>query len=268
MQIKPLRALIGWRWVKDGFRLLGRQPIALLAISFINLTLLSLSVMIPLIGAVGPLLLTPALMVGLMHAIRCADTGRMPSIRMLFAGFRDSGGTAWRPLLVLGAFNAAATLAVLGVAALADGGALMKIVTGQMREGDVPPDETSLFYAGIIFIALYTPVQMSMWYAPLLVAWHRISPMKALFYSLFAVLRNKWAFVVFAIGWFAVAFIGSLGVRLLGVVIGDSPLLLSMILSPLSLALITAVYCSFWPTYRDAVDDAQTAVPPQPGRPA
>ncbi len=267
MQIKPLRALQGWRWVKDGFRLLSSQPLALLAISFINLTLLSLSVMIPLIGAIGPLVLTPALMVGLMHSIRCADNGRMPSIRMLFAGFRDAGGTAWKPLLILGAFNAAATLAVLAVAALADGGALMNLVTGRMREGDLPPDEDALFVAGLVFIALYTPVQMAMWYAPLLVAWHRIAPVKALFFSLFAVLRNKWVFVVFALAWFAVAFVGSLAVRLLGSMLDGSPLLMSMILSPLSLALITAVYCSFWASYRDAVDDAQTTVPATPDRP-
>ena len=35
--------------------------------------------------------------------------------------------------------------------------------------------------------------------------------------------------------------------------LGGSPMLLSAVMSPLSLVLLTAVYCSFWPTYRDAV---------------
>lgn len=258
MQINPLRAAIGWRWVRDGFSLLRRQPIALLAITFLNLMLLSLSVVIPLVGAVSPLVLTPAFMVGLMHAVRSAEAGRMPSPGLLFAGFRDAGGTAWRPLLILGAFNAAATLAALALAALADGGTLMRLATGQAGTDEVGAGDSSMLYAAIVFVLVYTPIQMAMWYAPLFAAWHKVPPAKALFFSLFAVWRNKWAFLVFGAGWFAVAFLASLAVRLLDSLLGDSPVLLSMLLSPLSLVLITAVYCSFWASYRDAVVDAQT----------
>lgn len=258
MQINPLRAATGWRWVRDGFSLLRRQPIALLAITFLNLMLLSLSVVIPLVGAVSPLVLTPALMVGLMHAVRSAEAGQMPSPGLLFAGFRDAGGTAWRPLLVLGGFNAAATLAALALAALADGGTLMRLATGQAGADEVGADDSSMLYAAIVFVLVYTPIQMAMWYAPLFAAWHKVPPAKALFFSFFAVWRNKWAFLVFGAGWFAVAFLASLAVRLLDSLLGDSPVLLSMLLSPLSLVLITAVYCSFWASYRDAVVDAQT----------
>lgn len=258
MQINPLRAATGWRWVRDGFSLLRRQPIALLAITFLNLMLLSLSVVIPLVGAVSPLVLTPALMVGLMHAVRSAEAGRMPSPGLLFAGFRDAGGTAWRPLLVLGGFNAAATLAALALAALADGGTLMRLATGQAGADEMGADDSSMLYAAIVFVLVYTPIQMAMWYAPLFAAWHKVPPAKALFFSFFAVWRNKWAFLVFGAGWFAVAFLASLAVRLLDSLLGDSPVLLSMLLSPLSLVLITAVYCSFWASYRDAVVDAQT----------
>lgn len=258
MQINPLRAAIGWRWVRDGFSLLRRQPVALLAITFLNLMLLSLSVVIPLVGAVSPLVLTPGLMVGLMHAVRSAEAGRMPSPGLLFAGFRDAGGTAWRPLLVLGGFNAAATLAALALAALADGGTLMRLATGRAGAGEVGADDSSMLYAAIVFVLVYTPIQMAMWYAPLFAAWHKVPPAKALFFSFFAVWRNKWAFLVFGAGWFAVAFLASLAVRLLDSLLADSPVLLSMLLSPLSLVLITAVYCSFWASYRDAVVDAQT----------
>lgn len=265
MQINSLRAGAGWRWVRDGFVLLRRQPVALLAIVFLNLMLLSLSVVLPVVGAIAPLVLTPALMVGLMHAMRAADNGRMPSPALLFAGFRDAGGSAWRPLLMLGAFNAAATLIALGLAALADGGMLMRLATGQMQPDEPEIDDTSLMYAAIVFVLLYLPIQMALWYAPLLTAWHRVPPMKALFFSFVAVLRNKGAFIVFAVSWFGLAFVGSFAARLLNLFLGDSPVLLSMLLSPLSLILITAVYCSFWPTYRDAVTDAQTQLTAEGG---
>jgi hypothetical protein len=258
MQINSLRATQGWRWVRDGFALLRRQPVALLAITFLNLMLLSLSVVIPLFGPVAPLVLTPALLVGVMHAMRAVEAGKAPSPLLLFAGFRDGGGQAWKPLLVLGAFNAAATLLALGLAALADGGTLMKLATGQMTPDEPAVEEGSLVYAAIVFVLVYTPVQMSLWYAPLLVAWHRVPPFKALFFSFFAVLRNKGAFLVFALGWFGAAFVASFAIRLLNALLAGSPLLLSMLLSPLSLLMITAVYCSFWPTYRDAVAAAET----------
>ena len=76
--------------------------------------------------------------------------------------------------------------------------------------------------------------------------------------SFMAVLRNKGAFVVYALSWFGVAFAASFVVRVLNAMLGDNPVAMSMVLSPLSLILISAVYCSFWPTYRDAVADAQT----------
>ena len=52
-----------------------------------------------------------------------------------------------------------------------------------------------------------------------------------------------------------VALVASLTVQLLKMLLGGSPLLVSLVLSPLSLLVLTALYCSFWPSYRDAVRD-------------
>lgn len=268
MRIRSLPALTGWRWVMQGFDLLRRQPIALLAITFLNLLLLSFSVLVPLVGSIAPLVLAPVLMVGLMRAVRTADEGSMPVPSMLFAAFREDDGRAWRPLMLLGAFNAAATMLALALAAVADGGALMRLATGSIEDAEAMTlDEGSLWLAAAVFVVAYVPVQMAMWYSPLFVAWHRTPPTKALFFSVFAVWRNRRAFVVYAIGWFAVAFAGSLVVRVVQGAFGTHPFLLSLILSPLSLALITMIYSSFWPTYRDPVSDAEDE-PREGGDPA
>ncbi len=253
MRIRTLAALTGWRWVADGFRVLRRQPIALLAITFLNLLALSVSVLIPLMGSIAPLVLTPALMVGLMHAVRAADRGQMPTPLMLLAAFREDGGRAWRPLLVLGAFNALSTIGALALAAVADGGTLMRLATGQFGADETPVDGT-LMVAAIVFMLAYLPVQMAMWYAPLFIAWQRTPVAQALFFSLVAVWRNRRAFVVYGLGWFGIALAGSMAIRLLQLAFGGSPVLLSMLLSPLSLLLITAVYCSFWATWRDVIE--------------
>jgi len=238
VRIATLPAAAGWRWVADGFRLLRRQPIALLAITFMNLLLLSASVLVPLVGSIAPLVLAPVLMVGLMHAVR------------------------WKPLLLLGAVNALATVAALALAAVADEGTLMRLATGQIHSDDPAVSDGALVIAALVFLLTYAPVQMAMWYAPLFVAWHRTPVAQALFYSLVGVWRNRRAFVVYAIGWFGIALAGSLLVRVLQMALGSSPFLLSMLLSPLSLLLITAVYCSFWSSYRDPVSGAGSAGPP------
>lgn len=255
-RVRTLPAATGWRWVLDGFRLLRRQPIALLAITFMNLLLLSASVLIPLVGSIAPLVLTPALMVGLMHAIRSADRGEMPTPMMLLAAFREYDGRAWRPLLALGGVNALFTVVALALAAIADDGTLMRMATGQIGSADPVVSEGALMIAAIVFLLVYAPAQMAMWYAPLFVAWHRTPVAKALFFSLVATWRNRRAFAVYGIGWFAIALAASLAIRALQLALGSNPVLFSMVLSPLSLVMITAVYCSFWPTYRDAVEAA------------
>ena len=42
---------------------------------------------------------------------------------------------------------------------------------------------------------------------------------------------------------------------MLKLVLGGSPLLMSLVLSPTSLVVLTALYCSFWATWRDVVRD-------------
>lgn len=255
MQIATLSAAAGRAWALEGFRLLGRSPIPLLAITFMYLIMLMATTLIPLLGPFAPMLLTPVMSVGVMHAVRAADRGETPTPQMLFGGFRDGGGRAWKMLLVLGGFNAAATLATLSLSSLADGGTLMKIATGTIQPDDPGLEDVSLVYASVVFLIAYAPLQAAMWFAPLFVAWHDMPPAKALFFSFAGVMRNKLAFVNYLLTWFAVAFVASLLVQAMKFVLGATPMLMSAILSPLSLVVLTALYCSFWPSYRDAVRD-------------
>jgi len=257
MQIVSLPAMTGRRWAFEGFRLLRRYPVQLLALTFLYLLLLMVSTLLPLVGPFAPMLFTPLLAIGVIHAVRSADQGQMPTPQMLFAGFRDAGGRAWRPLLLLGLANVLSTLAALAFASLADAGTLLKIATGQIEADDPGLHDSSLVWASLLFMVLYTPVQAALWYAPMFVAWHRISPVKSMFFSLVAVLRNKGAFAVYLLTWFFVALIASLAVQALKLIFGAAPLLISLVLSPLSLVVLTALYCSFWPTYRDAVVERQ-----------
>jgi hypothetical protein len=98
------------------------------------------------------------------------------------------------------------------------------------------------------------------------VAWHRLHPVKALFYSLVGVWRNRSAFSVYLLGWIAVAIGLSVALQLAKPLLPGS--LLPLLLSPLSLVMLAALYCSFWPSYRDVVEDGPEGGPPPIAPPA
>jgi hypothetical protein len=253
MRIEKLPAAAGRRWALDGFRLLRRYPLPLLSLTLLYLLLLMVTTIVPVVGPFAPMLLTPLLAVGMMHAMRSADRGEQPASRMLFSALREDSGRAWKPLLVLGVINVVSTVLSLAIAALADGGTLLRLATG-LETGDDPAlHDLSLLWASLVFVLLYTPVQMALWYAPYFVAWHHTGPAKALFFSIVAVMRNKWAFTQYALSWLGVALVASILVQVLKGLFDAAPLLISMVLSPLSLVVLSALYCSFWATYRDAV---------------
>ena len=163
MNIRQLPAASGRRWVTEGFQLLRRFPIPMLALTFLYLLVLMVTTLLPLVGAFAPMLITPMLAVGLMHAVRAADNRRMPTPQMLFAGARDDHGRAWRPLLLLGLINVVSTLLALSFASLADDGTLLKIATGQSTPEDPSLEEASLLLASIAFLLIYTPGQIGLW---------------------------------------------------------------------------------------------------------
>lgn len=255
MQIRTLQASTGRRWVLEGFRLLRAQPVPLLAITFLYLLVLVFATVLPLVGAFAPLILSPVFTVGLMHAVRAADRGQTPTPLLLFAGFRDEGGKAWPSLLVLGVLNTVWTLVALGAASVFDDGLLLRIATGQVRPDDPALRDASLLWGVAVFFAVYTPNQMALWYSPMFTAWHRTPPVKAMFFSLAAVLRNKGAFLQYGIGWVIAALLASILVQVVVLLAGGREWLFSVVLTPLSLVLMSAVYCSFWPSYRDAVEE-------------
>lgn len=232
MQIASLPASTGRRWVLDGFRLLRRGPAPLLVLTFLYLLLVMLSAVIPAIGPMLVLLLTPGLMVGAMHAVRAVERGTLGGREGLVEGFRLAAQGSARPLLTLGLVNVSAAVLAFAVSSLVTEEPMTQFVVTQL---------------------LYAPVQLPLWYAPLLVAWHKVPPGKAMFFSVVAVLRNKGAFVQYVIMWAVIALLASLAVQMLFLAFGLAPLLILLVFLPLSLLMPTAVYCSFWPTYRDVV---------------
>lgn len=248
MRAQTLPAAAGWRWVAEAYAIYRRNPaFLLLMVAGYWFTVLLLDV-IPLIGVILASLVLPVLGVGVMNACRDLDSGEPVKPKILFSGFSQNP----KPLMVLGGLYLAATLGILGLSALTDDGALMKF----MLSGK-PVDKDTLEKGGVLAPLLVTtllvPVVMAWWYAPLLVAWHRLSVPKALFFSLVACWLNWRAFVMYglALALYGVMLPATLLIIASGLGSGATALVSAAVTIPLFMVFMPLVFASFYVTYRD-----------------
>ena len=256
MQALTLPAAQGWRWLTDGFRIFRRNHLMLTFLVVSYWVLMALVNVIPVIGTIATTLCIPAFSVSLMNACRSIERGTPLGPQLLFSGFANN----LRALLTLGAIYLAAVVAILGLSALADDGALMAM----MLAGQKPDAETvssgSLLLATEIALVLLCPLIMAYWYAPVLAGWHGLSPAKALFFSFVACLRNWRPFLVYSLA------IGVVATLVPGIVLGilaallpsGASLVLVLMMVLLILVLAPTLFASFYVSYRDvfvSVDD-------------
>ena len=229
---------------------------------------------------------TPALSVGFQQACRLATGGLPVHPVLLFAPFR-AGRQTVRRLFALGLIQVVAilclVLVVFGPSAFRapppiEGKPAASAPSAPNKPGTTTAGESGLTaeqqeavrqmsVASLKQILTIVPVMLITWYAPMLVAWHGLPPGKAIFFSIVAVWRNRAAFAIYAAGWLSI-WMGmsiSFGIAfgLLNVIgIGSLAAVLAI---PLTLSLVTCMYCSVYATYATVFVDPQApAVQPTP----
>ncbi len=264
MQLIEVPAKTGYVWYRQGIWLFRRNPLAFLTIFFTYLFAMWIVSLVPMIGGVLPLAFIPGVAVGFMAACRDTVAGKPVFPTILVDGFRSYGGLAARRLFALGGLYVAAIALVFAGSALADGGVLFKLMLGVSgvspetlaKTGTVP-------LAGLVALACYVPVAMLFWFAPILAAWHGVPPVKAMFFSLVSCWRNRGAFIVYAVLWFATAIVVSFGLSLLMDAL-DAHDYAFAVLFPATITLTTMLYCSFYATYRGCFGTQEAQTPPEP----
>ena len=256
MQALTLPAGRGLRWLVEGFSIFQHRPALL---SFLVLGYwLSMAVIsaIPLFGQLASFLLIPAFSVSLMNACRLIDRKEELPPQVLFSGFHRNLHT----LLTLGVVYVLATLVILGLSALFDGGLLFRmLVMGETPAREVL-NKTSVFISAQLTIVLLIPVILAFWFAPVLVAWHDMTAGKSLFFSLVACLRNWRPFLLYSL---SIGVIGVVVPRLIDGLLGGGEgvgqLLPTMLTVMVSLVLLPTLYASFYISYRDIFAGMQDA---------
>jgi hypothetical protein len=249
MKLNIVPARTGFQWVKLGAKTFFRQPLALGGLFFMFMATVSVLSLVPFVGTLISLALVPAATLGLMAASREAEQGRFPMPTTLVTAFR-AGPANTRSMLILGAMYAAALMLVFGVGALfaAD------VAPIDMPDGEVSPERVLAMFEnpGLwAALVLYVPVVMAFWHAPALVHWHRVSPLKSLFFSLMACWANKGAMLLYTLGWMAVIMMVGVVMNLLAVLVGGAALL-NLVIYPMVLLLAAMFHTSIWFTVRDS----------------
>ena len=245
--MSSLAAKNGWNWILDGWVLFRKRPFFLTNLFFAYLIGMILLSMIPFIGRILPVLMTPVFTFLFMQACFTTDNEEQTTFRELFAVLNR---TIMLRLVMVGVCYLLFALFAAGLAFLVDGGSLFTLVNQGAQEEYTSFQLGRMFLAlGLVFVA-YVPFAMAMWFAAPLIGWKNMSLGKALFYSFFSVVREYKPFLVYVVCWIALGFLLPSVVRgILGMVLGDA--IATFILFILSIMLSVWMYCSFYPTYRD-----------------
>lgn len=251
MRLNIVPARSGVIWVRKGLQTFFRQPMGLAGLFFLFMAVMSLLSLVPWLGTVLMLALLPLATLGFMAATRqCAD-GQFRGL-LDFARTQRTPQPVLRPLLILGALYALLFLTAVGLTTLLDDGLFARFYLAGQKLTPEQMSSNSFQSALWLAMALNLPLSLMFWHAPALVHWHGVTPVKALFFSLVACVRNLGAYLVFGLTWFSLfTLVVMLTVGVLGTVIG--PDAAAAILMPgisLFMALFfTSLYFTFEDTF-------------------
>ncbi len=252
MKLHIVPASRGIQWVKLGLQTFFRQPLALSGLFFLFIALMSILGMVPLIGAALMLVLLPGATLGLMAATRDAADGKFPMPWVLFTAFH-TGRLQLRAMLTLGVLYAVGLALLLGCTALIDGGKFAKLY---IYGGPATPEmlqQGDFQMAALVAAVLSLPLTQMFWHAPALLYWHGVPPLKSLFFSLVACLRNFWAYTVFGLAWIGIFMLFIVVMATLVQVFGI-PDAVAAALYPATMLIAAMVTTSIYFTFQDSFD--------------
>ncbi|NVM88484.1 BPSS1780 family membrane protein [Variovorax sp. SG517] len=233
MKLNLVPARTGVEWVRLGLKNFWRQPLAFVSLFMLFMALISTISQLPVIGRFLPFVLLPFSTLGFMVAASVADASasdkaaaadgtpgpRKPTGALMFLSVAQAMRAEWRSLAVLGVISAVYCLLTVFVTAVVDGGQFMRsYFTGEAPAKEVM--ESSRFQvANLLQMCLTLPLIAAIWHAPALVHWHRVEPVKSIFFSLVAMFRNFGAYALYWLAWCGVLLLGLLAAALVGTVV-------------------------------------------------
>ena len=231
MNARTVDAGKGWQWIVDGFGVFRKYPLMWIMLTVVLVLIWMVSFLIPLLGPLLFNLLSPVLFAGLMIGCKAVDSGEELELPHLFAGFRKNPAA----LVTIGGIYLVGTIVVVGIVFVTAGGSMLPTVLQQSHGNMQTLAATlrSMALALMIGCALYVPLLMLIWFAPLLVVFHDLKPVEAMKLSFSACASNWLPFLIYGVIILVLWFIASI------------PLFLGLIV------LLPVLICSVYASYKD-----------------
>lgn len=246
MKLNIVPARTGIAWVKLGVKTFLKQPLALTGLFFMYMAVVLVISQLPLVGPVLGAMLVPAATLGLMAATAEAADGRFPMPTVLLSAFR-AGKQRARAMLVLGAIYTVGSLLATLVGGLLVGDVTPPPAAPAAGQAQAPEMDPRMLW----IMLFHLPLVVLFWHAPALVHWHGISPVKSLFFSAVAFLRNFGALFMYGMAWLLVFLVVGFAISSLGMMLGGVAVARS-IMMPTVLLLVAMFSTSLYFTFRDS----------------
>lgn len=239
MQARKFPATQGWPWLRAGFMLWRRAPLALTAACLTLMMVLMLSMLLPVVGQFAPPLLLLPLGVGLFILCNEIVAARPAAPSLLFRGFRLNLPAQ----IMIGALRILSQLLCFWLAGQIVGMNPDTPLLSMSADGktlNMAPDLLPFMSWGLL---LGLPLEMLFWFAPQLVALAGLHPLKAMFFSCVACWRNILP-ILLCYGLWAL-FFGLLPALVLGLVGSMAPELASLLSAPVAMLMMPVFYAAF-----------------------
>ncbi|MGB6154448.1 MAG: BPSS1780 family membrane protein [Castellaniella sp.] len=245
LQASVLPPSAGWAWILQGYHLFRAQPLAMLFWSTATSFIIQVGSVIPVIGQMALVLLTPLLTFLTLNACRTISRGQKMVPGLWLAPLKAPG--VMPALLRLGSAYLGFTLLAAFISVLPFLSSLVQSL-GTGSDPDYASLAQAMWGPMLVFGGFYVLLSALFWHAPALMGWHALPLKRALFYSMVACWRTKWAIVLYVGSWAAVYYGLSLllGTLASAGLTANSMTWISLILD---IVLTALLYCSFYPVY-------------------
>ncbi len=229
----------GAAWWSEGWRLFTPAVGPWILIVVVGVVLNLILAFIPILGSIASHLLFPILVGGLMLGCRAIDRGEPLTISHLFAGFGPRAGSLLIVALIYIAVAIAITIFVVALLFVFFGAAVLSQLWNRpdlISDGAVVGGVVLTALVGmLLFLLLYLPLAMAVWFAPALVVLQGAEPWAAMRLSFIGCVRNILPFLIYGVVGIALAIVATI------------PLLLGwLVLGPVTVASVYASYCDIF----------------------
>ena len=270
LQIVPARQ--GAQWVRAGFAVFFKRPLAYAALFLLFIFFGLVAMLVPLVGAWLLLAALPlvslAFMLATHHALRGQPVGVAVFVEPLRVSRRRSVALAQ-----MGLAYAVASLAIIWLSDVVDGGKFEALQDAMASgKGDAAAvaallGDPQLLLGLVLRFGLATLLSLPFWHAPALVHWGDFDMRKALFFSTVACWRNMRAFAVYGLAWAGVILAFGVVANLFAVLLVQ-PQLIALAAIPAGLLFSTVFYASLYFTVNDCFAVEPRAAAAAPGEEA